>query len=109
MDVQDKIIATLADRECKRLSRRVIRHLQSMKDSMLSGDDSALANFWDEFCVQVQGQESGFWEHYVDLVNQIVLGFVEKLDSETKKAIWLQTDEAADSTYEEDGADIPWS
>src|SRR5439155_16348828 len=96
MNPSDQIVIAIADRESKRLARSVIRQLQSMTDCMQSGDDSPLANVWDEVCVQVQGQESVIWETYVETLEGIVLGFVADLDHETKQAIWLQTREGSE-------------
>ena len=56
MNPRDKIISRLADLECKRVSRKVIRNLQRLTEGMQSGDDSVLANVWDEVCVQVRGK-----------------------------------------------------
>jgi hypothetical protein len=109
MNPVETVLLAIANRECDRLARKVIRHLQGMKDCLQSGYDSPLENAWDELCCQVQGQESPMWELYIDLVETIVLGVVEKLNTETKQAIWLQTDEAIRWAPEEDDADIPWS
>ena len=109
MNNADKIVLGIAERECKRLAGRVIRRLQSMKDCLLSGEDSPLESVWDEVCVQVQGQESGMWDAYLDTIEPIVLGFVEELDEETKGAIWLQTSEGEDWEPERDDEDIPSS
>ena len=91
MNPSDQIVIAIADRESKRLARRVIRHLQSMTDCLQSGDDSPLANVWDEVCVQVQGQESFFGEAYLDTITGVILGHLETIDKEVKDAIWLQT------------------
>jgi len=111
MDPSETIVIAIAERECKRLARRVIRHLQSMKERyMQSGDDSPLANVWDEVCVQVQGQESVMWETYVETLEGIVLGFVAELDPEIKQAIWLQTREGTEwEPKDRDHHSIPWS
>jgi len=37
------------------------------------------------------------------------MGFVEKLETETKQAIWLQTDEATEWTPEDNDVVVPWS
>ena len=92
MNPRDRIISRLADLECKRVSRKVIRALQRMTEGMQSGDDSVLANVWDEVCVQVQGQESVMWHVYLDTINSMIVGHLSELDSAVKQAIWLQTD-----------------
>lgn len=62
----------------------------------LSGDDSGLENAWEEICVQVQGEESFFWDTYREVMHDIVLAELEKLPTRDLVALWLQTDEGWD-------------
>ncbi len=105
MDYRDKIISDIAEKECKRISRKVILALQKMTEDMQSGGDSPLKNIWDEICVQVQYQESEMWDAYLLTVSQMILPEVEKLDKHIKQAIWLQTHEGLnwdeDENYED--------
>lgn len=78
MNPRDRIISRLADLECKRLSRKVIRGLQKMTEGMQSGDDSVLANVWDEVCVQVQGQEFVMWDVYLDTISSVIVGHLSE-------------------------------
>ena len=57
-DPASEIVSKLGASVLDRLVRGVVRDLQAMKDGLQSGDDSGLANIWDEVCVQVQYQES---------------------------------------------------
>jgi hypothetical protein len=87
------IIRTLGNLVCQRVSRQVIRNLQELndKDSLLSGDNSGLVNVWDEICVQMQLEESCFWEGYEDLIETFVRSYVEKLPDHERDAAWLIT------------------
>lgn len=85
---------------CKLIERRVIRYMQSV-GPYFSGEDSGLANAWDEVCVQVQVQESFFWDLYVDLMQDIIDSELKRLSPAVRSAIWLQT-EVWDCWYEED-------
>lgn len=96
MNYRDKIISEMAGIECKRVSRKVVRELQKMTEGMQSGDDTPLKNIWDEICVQVQGEQSMFWELYLDTVRFFIQAKIEALDAKTKQAIWLQTNEGLD-------------
>lgn len=63
--------------------------LMKCKDT-LSGDDSVLTNFWEEYCVQVQQEHSFYWQSYE---NQLYLWIKEefvKLPMWKRNAIWLQ-------------------
>jgi len=93
MDYKDEIITEISDIESKRISHKVIRDLQKMKECMLSGVDTILKNVWDEVCVQVQDEESWEWDSYLDMISSIIRYEVRKLNMVTKKAIWLQTEE----------------
>ncbi|MBI2320562.1 MAG: hypothetical protein HYU88_00290 [Chloroflexi bacterium] len=64
MASQSDLIAQLAERASKRIARRTVVALQRMKDGLQSGEDSGLRNLWDEICVQMQGQQSVFWDLY---------------------------------------------
>jgi len=109
MDPRDRIISHIADRECERMSRKVIRILQRMTEGMQSGDDSGLRNVWDEVCVQVQGQESVMWDVYLDTISGIIAGYLSGLDDAVKQAIWLQTNNGMDWEPSEEEKDTPYS
>lgn len=92
---ESAVIEQFAEAICHRITRKVIAHLQSMKD-LMSGDDSGLTNTWDEICVQVQYEKSAFWNVYDETVRAIVGSHVENLAPHEKAAVWLQTLEAQD-------------
>jgi len=96
------IIERLADAICHRVTRKVIVQLQSMDDALMSGDDSGLANTWDEICVPLQQEMSAFWHVYDKTVRSITSGHVERLTPYEQAAVWLQTQEAED-WLDEDG------
>ena len=92
MDDLYEIITVVSEPECKRIARKVVRDLQGMTEGMQSGDDSVLANLWDEVCVQVQGEQSIFWDYYVGLMEGFIEQNASMLSEEILKAIWLQTE-----------------
>ena len=102
MDERDRIIASIGQRECKRLANKVRRELQRMTAEMLSGDDTCLKNIWDEVCIQVQGEESFFWESYEDVIDRLIRSNVEKLTPDIRQAIWLQTDSGQSWAWDKD-------
>jgi hypothetical protein len=92
MPTERRFVDALAEKTLGLLVRRAIVCLQRMKECRMSGDDSGLANVWDEVCVQVQFQESHSWDAYDDTVHQIVqrdLGLLNRLELES---VWFQTD-----------------
>lgn len=110
MDDRDRIIRFIAEQECKRIERRVVRELQGMARDRQSGADSGLANLWDEICVQMQGQEAGAWDYYVELTRDMIVKHVHVLSVDLTKAIWLQTDEGLQWIFDdEEPAEIDYS
>ncbi|MDD5705169.1 MAG: hypothetical protein PHR35_04545 [Kiritimatiellae bacterium] len=69
---------------------------------LLSGPDSGLKNVWDEICVQQQGQESFFWQAYLDTITPHIAHAVAQLRRPEQEAIWLQTPEASAWEVEQD-------
>jgi hypothetical protein len=105
MDFKDKIISEVADTASRKITRRIIATLQQMKDGMQSGEDSGLANLWDEVCVQVQGEESIFWDMYKDLIKRIIIDEVRREPTFVQQALWLQTEAGFDWIWEIENGD----
>lgn len=78
------------------MTRKVIADLQRMKSSSLSGEDSGFKNTWDEICVQVQYDQSIYWDAYDLTVRSLLDSYVEHLDDFEREAVWLQTPEGKD-------------
>jgi len=112
MDDRDTIIEWVAEREAAEIGRRVVRALRRMKAEMQSGDDSGLADLWDEICVQMQTEQSVMWDHYEDVIRGLVLREVQALDKHLRMALWLQTREGQDWDWDDedlDQHDVPYS
>jgi len=60
-----------------------VRSIRAMPANML-GDDSPLADAWEEIKVQVQGEMSCFWQAYLDTMNAIIAGSVDSLSKEDR-------------------------
>jgi hypothetical protein len=103
MYYKNKIISAFANDGCKEVSGKVIKKLRTMREGMHSGDDSPLKNIWDEICVQVQIQESQYWELYEDTAKGLILSELKPLKEEMKQSIWLQTKAGGDWDTEIEG------
>ena len=106
MNYKDKIIRSFTESACKKISGKVVRSLQKMTEGMQSGDDTPLKNVWDEICVQVQYEESGMWEIYLETISAFIEDEVKKLNNATKQAIWLQTEEGIDWEIDNEEGDL---
>jgi hypothetical protein len=86
----------------KRVARRVVRTLIGMREGLQSGDDSGLVNVWEEICVQVQDEESFFWEAYDHTVRSMVGGEVEGLPRPVLVALWQWLDSIGEVRDDDD-------
>jgi len=102
---KDKIISKYAIEQCKKVSNKVILEYQKMTEGMQSGDDTPLKSIWDEICVQVQGEESFFYDVYLDMIRSSIQFHITDLDNEIKQAIWLQTDQGMEWECGDDNHD----
>lgn len=105
-DVRKRIIRALAGEACAKIVDRVVEQLEK-QPAALSGDDSGLASVWEEFCVQVQDEESFDWESYVETVKGFIGGEIGKLSRHEREAIWLQTDGGWDWLWDLDNSENP--
>ena len=88
------------------LVRQTIKSLEEIgEDSLLSGDDSGLKSVWEEICVQVQHEESCFWDTYVTVIDDFLTTLVDELPQDERLALWLSTDTGCDWLAENEDAD----
>ena len=73
-----------------------------MTDCCLSGECSGLTSTWEEYCVQVQGEESFSWETYEEVVECLVECDIQELPEHELVALWFRTDEGFDWLCEHD-------
>lgn len=97
---ESSIVRVVAQQAATRLARKVIRDLQQMHQT-LSGEGSELRTTWDEICVQVQGEQSYFWDTYDETARQLVSAYTDELAEHEREAIWLQTDAGFDWRFDD--------
>jgi hypothetical protein len=79
------------------LVNQTIKYLKQLKGNcLLSGDDSCLENTWEEICVQVQQEESFYWDAYILTIEQTLETNLFELSAEDKQLLWLNTEEGFD-------------
>ena len=103
--MHDRIVTDLARDVTRRITATVVRHLQRMTDDRTSGEDSGLANVWDEICVQVQLERSFLWFAYARTVHTLVEHQIEQLAPFERSALWLQTDAGIGWSCSHEGED----
>ncbi len=105
------------DQECKKICRQVIRDLQAMDfatmpEVKISGDDSVLANTWDEICVQMQSEKFTCWDIYETTIDASLMNLIESLPEYIAQSIWLKTNQGFDWHYDnpdKDEDEAPYS
>lgn len=93
-----------------RIIRSTIR--QIMSHPCFSGDDSILKNAWDDFCAQVQIQESFMWDEYVTFVEGSIYQSLQRIFSRDRAYVWLETSEGMDWMLETESitdSEIPFN
>jgi len=98
------LIQEYATAAAEAVAEKVVAALMEITDT-LSEDESGLENAWDEICVQVQGEESFFWDTYREVIYSVTQGELNNLPYRDLAALWLQTDDGwnwqSDVEYEE--------
>lgn len=74
------------------IARAVAQDLDRNREELLSGDDSGLCSAWEELCVQVQGEESFFFDAYRDMALNLLRNRAEALPVTEQRMLWWRTD-----------------
>lgn len=90
-DVQEALIREYSEVVAKTVTDHAIEAMKGTPAG-LSGDDSGLSNAWEELCVQAQGEQSVFWDVYIQTMDTYILVALEALPERDRKALWLQTE-----------------
>ena len=61
-------------------------------DSRQSGEDSGLEDVWEEFKIQVQREESGAFDLYVETIEGLCEDLVKRLPDHELELLWLDAD-----------------
>lgn len=98
---QDSVVAAVADSAASRIVGATVAWLKAQK-AQLSGDDTPLKNVWEEVCVQVQGDESFYWDVYKETAVTDLAARIESLRQHQQVALWLQTDQGFEWTLDQE-------
>jgi len=96
MRIEQHIVSAWAQQLTDKLIQDVIEALQKMDSAVMLSGDSGLKNVWEEVCVQVQGEQSFFWDSYVETMESLLAGYAEGLNSNARMALWAVTDQGWD-------------
>lgn len=95
-----RVIAEHANTLGSRLGQLVVSDLKKITEPLLSGDDTVLTSVWLEICVQVQGEESFFWDAYLQMMRDAALSRLMAASSAELEMLWMQTEAGWDWTWD---------
>lgn len=97
MKIEEQILKELADDVIFRIVKRTIKSIKKNKEIMLNLGGSILKNAWEEFCVQVQGEETYIFKETCEvIIGEIEFEF-EKLQQYEKLAVYIFVDNEAEN------------
>lgn len=100
MTVDERLQFYWAQKVRDDLVMKTMKHLIQQKD-LTSGDDTCLENNWEEYCVQVQDEESIAWDAYQDHIEMLMRGYFEELPPLEQLTLWLCCDNGMQWYYDQ--------
>jgi transcriptional regulator of heat shock response len=97
---ENDCIEQIKNYHAKFIVNKTIRELKKIKDMQLSGDDSGLKNFWEEYAVQLQEEQSFFFDTYVETIRNFVDAEISKQPEEIQKLLDFSENEDFDEDDE---------
>lgn len=87
------ILFDLKEYQTQKISDKVIRTLKQLRgNNLLEPSDHGLKNTWEEICVQLQDEESVFWNAYDETVEQTINFIFKKVDTAIIKFLSIMND-----------------
>lgn len=77
MRIEQHLVAAWASQLSDKLIKDAIQSLAAMDSQEMISGDSGLKNVWEEVCVQVQDEQSIYWEAYVETMEGVLAGYIK--------------------------------
>jgi len=104
MTISDRLSYYWSIQVAKIIANKTKIFLENQKD-LTSGDDTCLENNWEEYCVQVQGEESIAWDFYMAHIESLFQGFYNELPREQQFTLWLESEDGQDWYWQDENRD----
>lgn len=104
MTVQDKLLYFWAQEVGKNIVNQTIEFLKKQKN-LTSGDDTCLENNWEEYCMQVQYEESIAWDAYMAHIEALFERYFSELSKAEQLTLWLESEDGRDWYYDNEKND----
>ena len=100
MRIESRIVAEWAIQLKKDAAVHIAKQLQRMGPEMMLSGDSGLKNVWEEFCVQVQQEQSVFYDFYLATIDELLEQYIQTLSRNAQLALWSETEQGWNWVYE---------
>ena len=101
------MVERLAKRMYDGLVAAVIADVRALPDNCRqSGDDSGLADVWEEFKDQMQNEESTFFDLYEHTIQSLCAKRIEELDTDRRCFLWLFSEGYLNRWVDEDAVSL---
>ena len=100
MTISDRVSYYWSKQVAMGIANKTKVFLERQKD-LTSGDDTCLENNWEEYCLQVQYEESIAWDTYINYIESLFQRFYEELPKEQQFTLWLETEGGQDWYWED--------
>src|SRR5262245_50759121 len=88
-----ELLCRLVKRMYDGLISQVLADIKSLPDGCRqSGDDSKLKDVWEEYKYQIQRDESGMFDLYVQVIRDICARRVQSVERDQQQLLWLWTE-----------------
>ena len=92
MTYDDRLLTYWSSVVTHKLAEDVKNHLLNQTD-MTTGDDTCLKNNWEEYCLQVQYEESIAWDFFIAHIHLLFEQYFDELPIEERITLWRETEE----------------
>jgi len=105
MTVADRLTYYWSEKIAKIIANKTKSFLENQKD-LLGGDDTCLENNWEEYCIQVQGDEWIFaGEAYINHIESLFENYYNELAKEEQFTLWLESQDGQDWYWQDENRD----
>lgn len=87
-----RVVTEHASALARRIAQEIVTDLRAVQAPLLSGDGTPLTSVWQEICVQVQGEESIFWDAYLQSMRDFALSRLASVSPPELEMLWFGTE-----------------
>jgi len=101
MTISDRLSCYWSKQVAIGIANKTKAFLENQKD-LTRGDDACLENNWEEYCMQVQYEQSIAGDAYIDHIESLFLRYYEELPKEEQFTLWIESEEGQDWYWQDE-------